>query len=256
MRRIQRATTRGAALAMPSVTAAAHCEADPPLAERRNPGAARDHTALLPARGQPCIDRCSHIRAGVDACDGSRTDKVLASQRTASMSQRTLALLAVFVVSVLVLAGGAWAHQFSHAGVTVVHPWARATPGGAKVGGVYFEMTSAPGHADRLIGARTPAAQAAELHNHVVQDGIVKMRRVEAIALDPGTSIVLKPGGYHIMLVNLAHPLKEGDLLKLTLLFEKAGELDLEATIEGVGATGPHGLDGQPASNPGAMHTH
>ena len=58
--------------------------------------------------------------------------------------------------------------------------------------------------------------------------------------------MVLKPGGYHIMLMDLKQPLKEGDLLKLTLVFEKAGEIEVEATVEPIGAKGPHGFDSQP----------
>ena len=68
----------------------------------------------------------------------------------------------------------------------MVHPWARATPGGTRVGGVYFEMKAARGHADRLIAARTAAAGSAELHKDVVENGIAKMRRVDAIPLRAG----------------------------------------------------------------------
>ena len=63
------------------------------------------------------------------------------------------------------------------------------------------------------------------------------------ISLKPGASTVLKPGGYHLMLTDLKAPLKEGDLLKITLVFEKAGEIEVEATVEPIGATGPHGFD-------------
>ena len=84
------------------------------------------------------------------------------------------------------------------------------------------------------------------------------MRRVEGIALGAGKSVVLKPGGYHVMLMQLKQPLKEGDLVKLTLVFEKAGPIEVDATVEPVGATGPHGFDsqpGRPAKSTGA-HKH
>jgi len=82
------------------------------------------------------------------------------------------------------------------------------------------------------------------------------MRRVEAIALRAGASFVLKPGGYQARLKDLAGPLKEGDLLKLTLVFERAGDIEIEAAIEPIGATGPHGFAHQPVSEPPPIHKH
>ena len=72
------------------------------------------------------------------------------------------------------------------------------------------------------------------------------MRRIDGLAIKGGKSVVLKPGGYHMMLMDLKRPLKEGDLLKFTLTFEKAGDIEVEATVEPIGAKGPHGFDSQP----------
>lgn len=165
------------------------------------------------------------------------------------------ARIATFL-GLLLLVGSAIAHEYSSHGVTVVHPWARATPGGAKVGSAFFEMKAARGHNDRLIGARSPVAGSAELHNHIMEGGIARMRSVDGIAVRAGRSVVLKPGGYHVMLMGLMGPLKEGDLLKLTLVFENAGEIEVDATLEPVGATGPHGFDRQPISGPATTHKH
>jgi periplasmic copper chaperone A len=156
----------------------------------------------------------------------------------------------------LVGIGIAGAHEFTAGAVTVAHPWARATPGAANVGGAYLEMKSAAGRGDRLVGARSPAAGAVELHNHIMEGGIARMRRVDAIAVPGGKSVVLKPGGYHLMLMGLKAPLKEGDLLKLTLVFEKAGEIEVEASVEPIGATGPHGFDAQPKTGAPATGAH
>jgi copper(I)-binding protein len=82
------------------------------------------------------------------------------------------------------------------------------------------------------------------------------MRRVDALAIAGGKSVVLAPGGYHIMLTDLRQPLKEGDLLKLTLVFEKAGAIEVEATVEPVGAMGPHGFDHQPGAGKAATGSH
>jgi copper(I)-binding protein len=117
-------------------------------------------------------------------------------------------------------------------------------------------MKAARRHSDRLIGARCAAAGSAELHRDELENGIAKMRRVDAIPLRAGASFVLKPGGYHVMLMDLVEPLKEGDLLKLTLVFEKAGEIEVEATVEPIGATGPHGFLHQPVSEHHPPHKH
>lgn len=166
--------------------------------------------------------------------------------RHAHFAPRLIGYAILAIALLLIAIGVASAHEYSAKGVTVAHPWARATPGGAKVGGAYLEIKAAAGKSDRLVGARSPAAGAVEIHNHINEGGIVKMRRIDAIALKPGASLILKPGGYHLMLTDLKAPLKEGDLLKLTLVFEKAGDIEVEATVEPIGATGPHGFDRQP----------
>jgi periplasmic copper chaperone A len=151
-------------------------------------------------------------------------------------------------VLMVAVAGAAVAHEFTREGVTVAHPWARATPGGAKVGGAYLEIRTAAGKGDRLIAAHSQVAGAAEVHTHIMQDGVARMRRVEAIAIAGGKSLVFEPSGYHVMLMDLKQPLKEGDLIKLTLVFERAGEIEVEATVEPIGAMGPHGFDHQPGA--------
>lgn len=138
------------------------------------------------------------------------------------------------------------AHEATSNGVTVAHPWARATPGGSTTGVAYFEIKTAGGVTDRLVSAASPVAGRAELHTHIKDGEVMRMRRVDAIALKPGDSVVLGPQGDHLMLMDLKAPLKEGDLVKLTLTFEKAGPIEVEASVEPAGANGPHGMDHQP----------
>ena len=147
-------------------------------------------------------------------------------------------------------------HEFTSKGVTVAHPWARATPGGARVGSVYLEVRAQRDRGDKLIAARSPVAGSAEIHSHVMEQGIAKMRRVDAVAVPAGQSIVLRPSGYHIMLMDLKQPLNEGDLAKVTLVFEKAGEIEVDATVEPIGATGPHGFNEQPRTGGSHQHKH
>jgi copper(I)-binding protein len=163
--------------------------------------------------------------------------------------------LAVFGLG-LALCASAGAHEYSNKGVTVAHPWARATPGGAKVGGLYLESKAQRGKGDKLIGARSAVAGSAEIHDHIMEQGIVKMRRVDGVTVPGGKSVIFRPSGYHIMLIDLKQPLKEGDLTKVTLVFEKAGEIEVDASVEPIGATGPHGFTEQPASGGGHQHKH
>lgn len=150
------------------------------------------------------------------------------------------------------------AHEATKGGVTIAHPWIRATPGGATVGAAYLEIKSAAGVTDRLIGASSPVAGKVEVHTHLNEGGVMKMRRVDAVALKPGASHLLQPSGDHIMLMDLKGPLREGDLVALTLTFEQAGAITVDATVEPIGAKGPHGMDHHPGHEmpAGGGHKH
>lgn len=194
--------------------------------------------------------RNRYPRHGEQARAGTR-------QAPAGQAARRIGFAILLAASLLIAIGSASAHEFSAKGVTVAHPWARATPGGATVGGAYLEMKAARGQGDRLVGANSPVAGAVELHSHVMENGVARMRRVDAIPVPGGKSVILKPSGYHLMLTDLRAPLKEGDLVKITLVFEKAGAIELEATVEPIGATGPHGFDAQPKTgSSGGAHKH
>ena len=142
----------------------------------------------------------------------------------------------------------AMAHEVTSKGVTVAHPWARATPGGATVGAAFMEIKTAAGVTDKLISAASPVAGRVEIHTHLMDGNVMKMRRVEALELKTGGSRILKPMGDHVMFFDLKQPLKEGDTVKIQLTFEKAGVIEVEGNIEPAGAMGPHGFDGQPGT--------
>jgi periplasmic copper chaperone A len=154
--------------------------------------------------------------------------------------------LALALLALGLAAAPASSHEETKGGVTVAHPWVRATPGGVTNGAAYLEIKAAGGVTDKLIGASSVVAGRAELHTHIMDGAVMKMRRVETIEVKGGQSVVLKPSGDHLMLMDLKAPLKEGDLIKLTLTFEKAGPIEVEATVEPIGANGPHGMDHQP----------
>lgn len=115
--------------------------------------------------------------------------------------------------------------------------WARATPGGARTGVVYLTVTSPK--PDRLVGAATPAAATAQLHEVTMSGMVMKMRPVPGIDLPAGKPVALKPGGLHIMLEGLKAPLRQGQSFPLELDFAKAGKRAVTVAVEKPGAMGP-----------------
>jgi copper(I)-binding protein len=115
-------------------------------------------------------------------------------------------------------------------------PWARATPKGASVGGGYLSITNTGNEPDRLIGGSAAVSKRFEVHSMTMENGVMKMRPVsDGLEIKPGQTIDLKPGGYHVMFIDLNEPLKKGDRLKVTLEFARAGKVDVDFTVEGIG---------------------
>lgn len=125
------------------------------------------------------------------------------------------------------------------AGITVSKAWARATPGGVTIGAAYAEIRNSGAAADKLTAVATPAAGRAEIHSHSMEDGVMRMRKLDALEVAPGGSAAMAPGGNHIMLFDLKAPLNAGDKLPLTLTFEKAGTVEVVAEVLAIGSQGP-----------------
>ena len=116
-------------------------------------------------------------------------------------------------------------------------PWARATPNGAPVGGGYLTITNIGSGPDRLIGGSTAVCKTVEVHEMKMDKGTMKMREMaNGLEIKPGQSVTLNPEGYHLMFVGMKHPLKKGEHVKVTLQFAKAGKVDVEFAVEGIGA--------------------
>jgi copper(I)-binding protein len=130
------------------------------------------------------------------------------------------------------LAIPAWAQ------VSVEQPWTRATPPGAKVGAGFMQLRNA-GAADRVVGASSPVAGRVEMHVTLREGEVMKMREVKSFEVPAGGSFELKPGGAHLMLLDLKRPLKKGEKVPLALKLEKGGELKLELGVEEMGARHP-----------------
>lgn len=138
------------------------------------------------------------------------------------------------------LSAGAAAAQPVADDLAILQPWARATAPNAQTGAIYLGVTNKGARADRLVDVSSDAAAMAHIHQSSMDSGVMKMDRMgDGIALPPGQTVTLKPGGMHIMLMGLKHPLEVGDSVKLVLTFEKAGKIPVEAKVESAGASGP-----------------
>jgi copper(I)-binding protein len=123
--------------------------------------------------------------------------------------------------------------------VTADQAWARATAPRAEVGGAYLTLRVADAP-DRLVGGSTPVAAKVEIHEHIHDNGVMRMRPVAGgIALEPGKPVALVPGGYHVMLIGLTQQLKPGERFPLTLAFAKAAPVTVTVTVGTAGASAP-----------------
>ena len=127
----------------------------------------------------------------------------------------------------------------AQAQVEIDKAWARATAPGAPVAGGYLTIRNKGAAADRLIGASSSVAAKVELHVHIKEGEVVKMRQVQAYDVPANGSFELKPGGAHLMFVQVARPFKEGDKIPVKLRFEKAGEVNVEFAVGRIGDTAP-----------------
>lgn len=117
-------------------------------------------------------------------------------------------------------------------------PWIRATPPNVETAAAYARIDGA-GTADRLVSARTEAAERVEIHTHVNQNGVMTMTRIDALAVPATGSATLAPGGDHLMLIGLRRPLAAGDTVTFTLVFEKSGEVTVPFTVRDARAQPP-----------------
>ena len=148
------------------------------------------------------------------------------------MTPRSLLVAAALALA----ASAALAHDYKAGAITIDHPWARATPRGATVGAGYFTLTNAGTTADRLIGATAAAADHVEVHEMSMVDGVMRMRPVAGgVEITPGQTVEFKSNAFHLMMIDLKEPLQQGQRIRGTLTFEKAGTVDIEFAVEGIG---------------------
>ncbi|WP_298955835.1 copper chaperone PCu(A)C [uncultured Methylobacterium sp.] len=151
------------------------------------------------------------------------------------MTPRTLPAL------VLTLVLGAAGPALAQAGALKVgQPWSRATPGGAKVAAGYVTVTNTGAAPDRLTGGSFERAGRVELHTMSTEGGVMRMAPLpNGIEVRPGETVTLSPGGNHLMFLDLSAPLKQGEAVRGTLTFEKAGTVPVEFAVGAIAAKAP-----------------
>jgi len=138
-----------------------------------------------------------------------------------------------FALGVALLAAGAVAHEYILDKLTIGHPWAPASHGAAKTAAVYLTFVNDGAKSDRLLGVSTPIAAHAGLHSNEKMGEMVHMQPMSAIDIPAGKTVELKPGEMHIMLEGLQHPLKEGEMVPLTLTLANEGDVHVEIMVMG-----------------------
>jgi len=150
-------------------------------------------------------------------------------------------LAAAFVLAAAQLAGAeADAGDYDVGSIHIAQPWARATPKGASSGAGYMTVTNNGTTPDRMTCVSSDAAAQCQIHSMSMEGGVMKMRPVEGgLEIKPGETITLKPGGLHVMFVDLKHALEQGKMVEAKLKFDKAGTVDVAYPIAAIGAAAP-----------------
>lgn len=166
-------------------------------------------------------------------------------------SSLSRALIGALLLAVFGSMAPSQAEDVTAGELVITQAWARATPAGAKIGGGYLTIENKGAAPDKLLGGSTEAAAKVEVHQMSMNNGVMSMHPVEGgLAIPPGKTVKLAPGGYHLMIKNLKHPLKQGEKLPVTLDFEKAGKVKLSLDIMGIGAQGPDEKAGHSGMKP------
>lgn len=150
---------------------------------------------------------------------------------------KTAAALAVLLSAASPLT----AHEFKAGDLDLIHPWSRETPPGAKVAAGYVRLVNRGSEADRLLSVTGEIAGRAEIHEMVVDDrNVMTMRPVDGLDIPAGGEVELKPGGYHIMFLDLKDARKKGERFAGSLTFEKAGTVEVEFAVEAMAGGSGH----------------
>jgi len=132
----------------------------------------------------------------------------------------------------LLLAVPAFAHHYEAGDLHIGHPWSRETPPNAQTAAVYLSVQNHGKEADQLLSAETPAAARVELHEHIHENGLMKMQQVPSVDIPAGEKVDFAPGGLHLMLFAPTRHYADGERFPLTLHFARAGAVEVEVLVQ------------------------
>jgi len=141
----------------------------------------------------------------------------------------------LFSIALMALAGSIQAQEAKVGSIKIENAYVRATAPGQPAAGAFMKIDNS-GAADQLVSASSPAAGEVQLHQMSMEGNVMKMGQVKDIAVPANGSVDLKPGGYHIMLMNIKAPLKAGETVPVKLKFAKAGEVEVKLPVNAVGS--------------------
>ena len=143
------------------------------------------------------------------------------------------------------------AREVSAGALRISNPWTRAMRAGG-TGAGFMTIRNTGTQPDRLLSGRSSFASVVELHTHIREGDVMRMRPVPTIDLPPGQEVRLVPGGLHLMLIGLTAALEQGASVPVTLVFERAGEVEIRLSVESAGARGA----GHGGGHGGGHHRH
>jgi copper(I)-binding protein len=144
------------------------------------------------------------------------------------------------VVAATLLASPTWAQDYKLGSLEISQPWTRATAPTAKAGGGFVSITNKGTAPDRLVAVRSTVSDKVEIHEMKMDGNVMRMRELDkGLEIPPGATVTLKPGGLHIMFMELKAPLAKDTKIPVTLVFEKAGSIDIELPVQAIGAQPP-----------------
>ena len=139
--------------------------------------------------------------------------------------------------AVSLLAVPSMAQDYKLGSLEITTPWTRATAPTARTGGGFMTITNKGTTADRLVSARSTVSEKVEIHEMQMDGSVMRMRELaKGLDIPPGATVMLKPGSYHIMFMELKAPLAKDAKVPVTLVFEKAGSIDVQLNVQAMGA--------------------
>lgn len=139
----------------------------------------------------------------------------------------------LMLATALFLAAPALAHEIVAGDLQIIHPHIPQPAASAQTAGGFMAIVNTGAEADRLIGVESAIAAKSEVHESKVDaDGVGTMNHIDALEIPAGGTVSLERGGYHVMFMGLTGPLTEGEMHKATLIFEKAGRVEIEFQVD------------------------